>query len=114
MYKKLLPVFTILLFWSCLPDRIFNTTPSILFSGILTEVRLLGGSDEEVAREMIELREGGFAMVGSTNSIDGDFIDRSSNDWDLFLIKMDQQGEVTWKKTYGGSADDFGLSLIHI
>ena len=60
----------------------------------------MGGSDEEVAREMIELREGGFAMVGSTNSIDGDFIDRSSNDWDLFLIKMDQQGEVTWKKTY--------------
>ena len=112
MYKKFLPVFTILLFWSCLPDRIFNTTPSILFSGILTEVRLLGGSDEEVAREMIELREGGFAMVGSTNSIDGDFIDRSSNDWDLFLIKMDQQGEVTWKKTYGGSADDFGFSLL--
>ena len=68
-----------------------------------------GGSDEEVAREMIELREGGFAMVGSTNSIDGDFIDRSSNDWDLFLIEMDQQGEVTWKKTYGGSADDFGF-----
>ena len=112
MYKKLLSVFTILLFWSCLPDRVFNTTPSILFSGILTEVRLLGGSDEEVAREMIELREGGFAMVGSTNSIDGDFIDRSSNDWDLFLIKMDQQGEVTWKKTYGGSADDFGFSLL--
>ena len=31
------------------------------------------------------------------------------NDWDLFLIKMDVQGEVTWKKTYGGSSDDFGF-----
>ncbi|MEK9517330.1 MAG: hypothetical protein VWZ97_04840 [Flavobacteriaceae bacterium] len=112
MSKKLLLIFFTLLFWACLPDRISNTTPSVIFSGILTEVKLLGGSDEEVAREMIELREGGFAMVGSTKSTDGDFSDRVSNDWDLFLIKMDEQGEVTWKKTYGGSADDFGFSLI--
>ena len=48
-------------------------------------------------------------MVGSTKSTDGDFSDRMTDDWDLFLIKLDQQGEVTWIKTYGGSGDDFGF-----
>ena len=112
MSKKFLPIFSILLFWGCSPDHISNTIPSVIFSGILTEVKLFGGSDEEVARKMIELREGGYAMVGSTKSIDGDFSDRVANDWDMFLIKMDEQGEVTWKKTYGGSGDDFGFSLL--
>jgi len=110
--KKFLFIISILVFWACLPDHVSNTTPPVIFSGTLIDIKLLGGSDEEVAREMIELREGGFAMVGSTKSTDGDFSDRMTGDWDLFLIKMDEQGEVTWKKTYGGSADDFGFSLV--
>ncbi len=112
MSKKFLFIISILVFWACLPDHVSNTTPPVIFSGTLIDIKLLGGSDEEVAREMIELREGGFAMVGSTKSTDGDFSDRMTGDWDLFLIKMDEQGEVTWKKTYGGSADDFGFSLV--
>jgi hypothetical protein len=99
-------------FMACLPDHITNDTPPMIFSGTLVEIKLFGGSDEEVAREIIELKSGGFAMVGSTKSTDGDFSDRMTSDWDLFLIKMDEQGQITWKKTYGGSADDFGFSLI--
>ncbi len=111
MSKKFIFIISILLFCACLPDHIPNTTPPIFFSGTLTDIKLLGGSNEEVAREMIELQQGGYAMVGSTKSTDGDFSDRIGNDWDLFLIKMDEQGEVTMKKTYGGSGDDFGFSL---
>ena len=112
MSKKFLFIISILVFWACLPDHVSNTTPPVIFSGTLIDIKLLGGRDEEVAREMIELREGGFAMVGSTKSTDGDFSDRMTGDWALFLIKMDELGEVTWKKTYGGSADDFGFSLV--
>ena len=111
MFRKLLFIISISIFCACLPDYISNTTAPVFFSGKLIDVKLLGGSDEEVAREVIELHEGGYAMVGSTKSTDGDFSNRIGNDWDLFLIKMDEQGEVTWKKTYGGSGDDFGFSL---
>ena len=83
----------ILLFWGCLPDPVSNAiAPPFSFSGTLISVKFFGGSDEEVAREIIELNEGGYAMVGSTKSTDGDFSDRLGNDWDLFLIKMDEQG----------------------
>jgi len=111
VFRKLLFIISISIFCACLPDYISNTTAPVFFSGKLIDVKLLGGSDEEVAREVIELHEGGYAMVGSTKSTDGDFSNRIGNDWDLFLIKMDEQGEVTWKKTYGGSGDDFGFSL---
>ena len=106
-------IIIVLLFWGCLPDPVSNSTITpIYFSATLIDVKFFGGSDEEVAREIIELQDGGFGIVGSTKSTDGDFSNRMGNDWDLFLIKIDEQGEVTWKKTYGGSADDFGFSLV--
>ena len=112
MSKNIFLIITILSFLGCLPDPVSNTTtPSLYFSATLIDVKFFGGSDEEVAREIIELQDGGFGIVGSTKSTDGDFSNRMGNDWDLFLIKIDEQGEVTWKKTYGGSADDFGFSL---
>ena len=113
MSKNIFIIIIVLLFLGCLPDPVSNTTiPPFYFSATLIDVKFFGGSDEEVAREIIELQDGGFGIVGSTKSTDGDFSNRMDNDWDLFLIKIDEQGEVTWKKTYGGSADDFGFSLV--
>ena len=95
-----------------MPDSISINTPEAQFSGSLTQVTLVGGSNEDVAREIIQLRKGGLAVVGSTKSSDGDFSERTSNDWDLFLIKFSLNGEILWKKTYGGSGDDFGFSVV--
>ena len=112
MTKKFIVIISIIFFWGCFPDSVTNTDSIPYFSGVLTDLKLLGGSDEELARELIQLRQGGFAMVGSTKSTDGDFSERISNDWDMFLIKLDDTGEVIWKKIYGGSGDDFGFSLV--
>ena len=49
---------------------------SLFLFGHFDQCQIFGGSDEEVAREIIELNEGGYAMVGSTKSTDGDFSDR--------------------------------------
>ena len=112
MFKKIVFITTMTLFWACSLDPILPTTPPTSFSGTLVDLKLFGGSDDEVARELIELRQGGFAMVGSTKSKDGDFVDRNTDNWDLFLMKLDQQGEMIWVKTYGGNAEDFGFSLV--
>ena len=95
-----------------MPYSISINTPEAQFSVSLTQVTLVGGSNEDVAREIIQLRKGGLAVVGSTKSSDGDFSERTSNDWDLFLIKFSLNGEILWKKTYGGSGDDFGFSVV--
>ena len=95
-----------------MPYSISINTPEAQFSVSLTQVTLVGGSNEDVAREIIQLRKGGLAVVGSTKSTDGDFSERTANDWDLFLIKFSLDGEILWKKTYGGSGDDFGFSVV--
>ena len=110
-FRIYLVLWLLWVFWSCLPESIISNTPAT-FSGALLDVKLLGGSNEEVARALISLRNGGFAMVGSTNSSDGDFVDRSSDDWDMFLMVLDGEGAPIWKKSYGGSGDDFGFSLV--
>jgi len=110
--KKIIFIIIVILFWACSPDSHTPINTPNDFSGILVDVKLFGGSDEEVARELIELQQGGYAMVGSTKSKDGDFDERSTDNWDLFLMKLDQQGEVIWTRTYGGTAEDFGFSLV--
>ena len=109
--KKIIFTSAILL-WACSSDPYSTVNLITNFSGTLVDIKLIGGSDEEVGRELIELRQGGFAMIGSTKSKDGDFGERSTDNWDLFLMKLDQQGEVIWTRTYGGSAEDFGFSLL--
>ena len=110
--KKVFIIIVTSLCIGCFPEPNTTLTPTTLFSGILSHVSLIGGSEDEHARQVIELRDGGIAIVGSTQSHDGDFRDRTSDDWDLFLLKMDQQGNVNWQKNYGGSGDDFGYSLV--
>ena len=73
MLKKIFLIIIILLFWGCLKDTVSNLiVPPFSFSCTLMDVKFFGGSDEEVAREINELKEGGYAMVGSTKSTDGD------------------------------------------
>src|SRR2546422_3664491 len=50
-------------------------------------------------------------MVGSTTSIDGDItINHGGND--IWLLKTDTFGNIQFQKTYGGSDDDIGASVI--
>ena len=40
------------------------------------------------------------------------FSEKTSADRDLFLMKLKDDGSLLWKKTYGGSGDDHGNSLL--
>ena len=53
------------------------------------DVKFFGGSDEEVAREIIELEE--VAMQWWNSKTLMEILVSPTNDWDLFLIKMDVQ-----------------------
>jgi hypothetical protein len=51
--------------------------------------------------------DGGFAIVGTTNS-------KSEGMTDMWLVKMDEQGEIAWNTTYGGHAADVGNSVVEL
>jgi hypothetical protein len=63
-----------------------------------------GGDGGESASEVINTNDGGFAIVGKTDS-------KGAGDQDIWLIKLDEEGNVQWDKTYGGSNRDGGSDV---
>ena len=71
-----------------------------------------GGSAGESSSSITTTPDGGLVLTGSTSSGDGDFRGRAKGGGDIFVIKLDSRGDVQWKKTYGGSGNDYGYSII--
>lgn len=75
-------------------------------------VNTLGGSQNDVAQSVIATSDGGFAVFGYTQSNDGDITDKTDSSFDFWLLKFNSSALLEWNKTYGGSDDDRGSSLI--
>lgn len=63
-----------------------------------------GGPAEDIANEIIETPDGGFAIAGVTGSFGG-------GGCDFWLVKTDKYGNMQWNKTYGRSGYDTANSL---
>lgn len=81
------------------------------FKGELDWVKNFGGSGNESAQAIIKTTDGGFAILGYTGSVNGDVLTKLEEENDYWLLKFDQNGNLQWNKTYGGSKDDIGQSL---
>jgi len=112
VFRKVIIFNLIFLLINCNNDLIPNWIVPVPFKGELAWVKVYGGSNEDIAKSVISLSEGGFAVIGNSNSTDGDFSEKTSTDRDLFLMKLKDDGSLLWKKTYGGSGDDLGNSLL--
>ena len=71
-------------------------------SGNVEWVKTFFASGPEVAKSVIQMRDGSYALTGSTRSMDGDFEYKQNNSWDIFVISLNSSGETDWIKTYGG------------
>lgn len=113
--RKLLLGFLFLGLIGCSSDDGNENPETLTPSGFLGEVdwvKNFGGTNEDTAQSVIRTADGGYAILGYTNSNDGDITDKSSVVNDYWLVKLDAAGNVQWNKTYGGSGDDRGTSLI--
>ena len=66
--------------------------------------KTFGGSGRDEGMDILETDDGGFVMVGETESF-------GSVDRDLWLVKVDSVGNEEWNRTFGGSGEDLGTSL---
>lgn len=71
----------------------------------------LGGTGMEELGEMIETRDGGYAIIGTTMSSDGD-IPQAFGQRDIWVLKLDDLGNIEWNKTFGGTGNDRGYTII--
>lgn len=68
-------------------------------------MRTYGGAYSDFARRLVESGDGGFIVAGWTESFDADLRD-------IYLLKVDADGNQVWEKTYGGPARDEALDMI--
>ncbi len=113
--NKLLIIFIFFAIVACKKDDgiVTDDTPPIVFTGEIEWAKTFGGSREDDANSIIETPDGGFVVLGYTLSNDGDITDKLTTDADVWVFKLNRDGELQWSKTYGGSADDRGTKIIN-
>lgn len=74
--------------------------------------KTLGGSLNESAKALVKTDDGGYAVLGYTQSNDGDVLNKANTSFDYWLLKYDANHNLQWQQTYGGSDDDRGNDII--
>ncbi|NQX76411.1 hypothetical protein [Gilvibacter sp.] len=82
------------------------------FEGVVDWQFTYGGSGDDIANAVVTTTDGGFAVLGYTQSNDGDITDKTATDSDYWVLKLDANGAIIWSRTYGGSSDDRGADII--
>jgi hypothetical protein len=80
-------------------------------SGDIVWQKDLGGSGTERGESIIQTSDGGYVIGGYSNSADGD-ISANHGDYDAWIIKLNNSGDVLWQKTYGGALYDAAGAII--
>ncbi len=73
-------------------------------SGDCVWTRTFGGNNDDYGYSVQQTKDGGYIVVGSTNSF-------GTGGVDIYLIKTDSNGDCVWTRTFGGSGSDEGRSV---
>lgn len=69
--------------------------------------RAFGGSDDDVANDIKKTSDGGYIAVGTTDSFG-----RRYND--VYVVKMNANGNRVWHRAFGGSKDEEGHAVVEV
>lgn len=73
--------------------------------------RYYGGTQNDRVNDIVEANDGGIIMVGYSESSDFD-VEGAKGSYDYWVIKIDQNGHLHWKKNYGGSDIDQAYGIV--
>lgn len=79
-----------------------NKTITANYDAIVTSwVKIIGGANSDYGRRIIEVSDGNYVLVGLTSSF-------GAGQYDIWLIKINTNGDTLWTKTYGEAGFDVG------
>ncbi len=79
--------------------------------GTIISKKCIGGSGDDIAFDMKRTSDGGYAIVGCTNSNDNQ-VGPNKGGKDILVAKLDASLNVSWKKTYGGANSDEARRIL--
>ena len=73
-------------------------------TGVEEWSRTIGGDGTERSYCIQQTADSGYVAIGETDSW-------GNGGFDVYLLRMDREGEELWARTFGGSLDDWGKSI---
>ncbi|WDF48081.1 T9SS type A sorting domain-containing protein [Chryseobacterium sp. KACC 21268] len=84
--------------------NIFSQSPSIQWQ------KAYGGSEYDQAKDIRQTSDGGYIIVGDTQSNDGDVTGHHAYN-DIWVIKLSSNGSLQWQKAFGGSGSEEAYTI---
>lgn len=75
--------------------------------GVVLWKKSFGGSLSEEAFDVKSTRDGGFFLVGSTDSKE-----KTKGEKDFYVVRIDALGQLLWQKSYGGVSNETARALV--
>lgn len=72
--------------------------------GELLWSKTYGGASNDNGWAILETADQGFVILGFTDSF-------GAGEMDIYLLRVDQAGQLLWERTFGGEQDEFGWDL---
>ncbi len=84
-------------------------------TGTILWSKYYGGSGTEFLRDMIKTEDNGYLMFGESYSNDGDVGSHygSSSEKDIWILKVDSNGNKVWSKNIGGTLEDRAYAIVN-
>ena len=79
-------------------------------SGNIQWQKCLGGTGRESVPVVQPLASGGYLVVSTTTSVDGD-VTFSYGQEDIWAVQLSSTGSIVWQKSYGGPGPDLSSSV---
>jgi hypothetical protein len=70
-----------------------------------------GGTSYDYGSCHQQTSDGGYVFIGYTRSQNGDITINHSNSYDIWVVKMNSNGNLVWQKCLGGTSDEFSGAI---
>lgn len=75
--------------------------------------KCLGGLNDEYANDIIQTNDGGYLIVGGSESNDGDVFGNHGG-VDFWVVKLNSSGTLQWQKCFGGNQKEVANSVKEV
>ncbi|MFN8284996.1 MAG: T9SS type A sorting domain-containing protein [Chitinophagales bacterium] len=81
--------------------------------GVIEWQKTIGGNKTDILEEIKLTADGGYILAGESESaISGDKTDTCRGNYDYWLVKINESGNIQWQKTIGGNDYEYLKSVV--